>query len=302
MTRTLLAAALLLLATGCRSDASDAAPPSPSETSAPSGLIVFDDGDGPLYTVKPDGSELTEIGSGHDLAHFSHDGTVIAMSAEAPGGRVTTAFVNRDGTGLTVQPIPDETMSLVCWSWTPDDARLACEAWDDAHPERAPGIFSIDVAGWDDLRRLTSSPLGGHDIPGAFSPDGRLLAFAREHAAKGRMAIFVANADGSDARRLTSWRQNVSEPRFSPDGRLVLFSGGKGHPETIRPDGTQHRRISLDVEGYAFQPVWSPDGEHIVFTLDGTDDGIYIADADGQNVRPVATDDFASFNNPDWGP
>jgi hypothetical protein len=43
------------------------------------GRIVFDNDDGPVYTVEPDGSDLRQVTSGHDQAHWSSDGSRIAM-------------------------------------------------------------------------------------------------------------------------------------------------------------------------------------------------------------------------------
>src|SRR5262245_48538362 len=112
---------------GCGAGPDAAAKPPSPVAAPPGGLIVFDDGDNGVYTVKPDGSALAQIaGPGHDLSHFSHDGARIAASDES-GSRVSTALMNRDASNLQPQTIPDPTLNLVCWVWAPDDARLACE-------------------------------------------------------------------------------------------------------------------------------------------------------------------------------
>lgn len=271
------------------------------------GRIVFDDGDGPVYTINPDGTDRVQIGFGHDVAHWSHDGRRIAMSAETPDERVTTALVNPDGTGLTTQTIPDPTLSLVCWAWTPDDARLACEAWDDSRKDRRAGIFRVRKAGWDGLTRLTANPYGGHDIPGAYSPSGRRIAFAREDPTRQKVAMFVTGHGA--VRRVSPWQSELSTPDWSPNGRRLIYDDGNGSLIVVRPDGARRRevRLALDAPGRAFQPAWSPDGRRIVFVLitprRGKDDleGIYTAKANGRDVRAVATTTTGFFNNPDWG-
>ena len=81
--RILMLPVLAALGLGCGGD--DPARSSAAKTATQlDGRIVFDDGDGPLYTVNPDGSGRVEIGYGHVVAHWSHDGRRIAMSAETP--------------------------------------------------------------------------------------------------------------------------------------------------------------------------------------------------------------------------
>jgi len=306
MKRTALSLLCIAVAAGCGGGPPATAKPAAHPSAArPGGLIVFDDGDNGVYTVRPDGSHRRRIaGPGHDLNRFSHDGALIAASDES-GPRVTTALMRRNGSHLEAQRIPDPTLNLVCFAWTADDARLACEGWDDEHPQRTPGIFSIRARGWTSLRRLTRSPLGGHDIPGSFSPDGKRLTFVRENAKTETKAGFIARADGSHAHRITSWRSELSELSFAPGGNVLVFSGGRGYPETVRPDGTAHHRVKLDLDkdAYAYEPTFSPDGRWIVFAVNAAKDpGIYISRVDGTGARPVATADGAQFNNPDWGP
>ena len=66
----------------------------------------------------------------------------------------------------------------------------------------------------------------------AASHDTRFLndpAVSADHIAFGYAGdIWVANRDGTGARRLTTHKGNESRPRFSPDGRLIAFNGQKG--------------------------------------------------------------------------
>lgn len=274
------------------------------------GRIVFDNGDQQLYTINPDGSDRVQIGFGHDLAHWSRDGSRIAMSAETDDNRVTTALVNRDGSGLAVQAIPDPTLSLVCWAWAPANARIACETWDDTRKARPAGIFSVSTSGWDELSRVTRNPFGGHDIPGSYSPDGTRLAFAREDPGREKVAMYVTRRGGGKPKRVSPWQRDISTPDWSPNGRWLIYDNTRGSLMLVRPSGARRHRLRLALDRFApaFQPAWSPDGRHIVFAMftprrNRPDlEGIYTASANGENVRPVATTTKGFFNNPDWGP
>jgi Tol biopolymer transport system component len=281
----------------------------PASAKAPgvNGRIVFDDNDGPMYTVNPDGSGLLQITFGHDQAHWSGDGSVIAVdSATGVDERVTSALLAPDGSSLDVQTLPDPTINLACVTWAPGDAQLACEGWDDANPERLPGVFAIQRASWAGMQRLTTNTLGGHDIAADYSPDGSRLAFLRENPAKG-IALHVLDIATGDIHRIGPWQHQHDSASWSPDGRRILFADGDGHLFTIRPDGSDRQLIPLQVASrrYAGHPGYSPDGKRIVFSLftarnrDSAAIGIYTASVTGGDVRLVVD---GVFNDADWGP
>jgi Tol biopolymer transport system component/DNA-binding winged helix-turn-helix (wHTH) protein len=101
-----------------------------------------------------------------------------------------------------------------------------------------------------------------------FSPDGRRIAF-RSHRS-GQAAIWVAAADGSDPRQLTShqWGWQGS-PNWSPDGRTIAFDAHDPddhvHVWTIPAEGGTPRRITKPT-GDQTVPTWSRDGKWIYFS------------------------------------
>ena len=89
----------------------------------------------------------------------------------------------------------------------------------------------------------------------------------------------------------------IADPQVSPDGRSVAFvrtttnlaSGARNADIWIvAADGTSAAKLLVGGEKTENTPRWSPDGKRLAFisTRDG-DPNIYLADADGGNVRAV---------------
>src|SRR5438132_3690483 len=96
--------------------------------------------------------------------------------------------------------------------------------------------------GLSDLLGTGVTVVGAGSAP-AFSPDGRRIAFSRTTGAHAH--VFVANADGSDARQITEGPADDVEPTWSPDGRYLAFCSAHGNDDryvqsnlfAVRPDG-----------------------------------------------------------------
>ncbi|MDX6270253.1 MAG: hypothetical protein QOD28_1476 [Acidobacteriota bacterium] len=113
-----------------------------------------------------------------------------------------------------------------------------------------------------------------------FSPDGRQLTYVTwSDAEKG--AVWIANADGREARKITDKPDQYANPAFSPDGRKIAYLKGRGnvnHEEELVSesafeihywDGAQSRYV-MDLQSRgtnARMPILSfdPAGERIFF-------------------------------------
>ena len=89
----------------------------------------------------------------------------------------------------------------------------------------------------------------------------------------------------------------VSDPQVSPDGRSVAFvrtttdaATGKRNADiwVVPADGSSAARLLIGGDKSENTPRWSPDGRQLAFisTRDG-EPQIYLADADGSNVRQI---------------
>ncbi len=180
----------------------------------------------------------------------------------------------------------------------PPGARLAFEAGPETTRWSPVGVYGITTRGAD-LRPIV--PLVASGVRWAigapsWSPDGRRIAFARMVGAS--PDVFVANADGTDERQVTSDPAWDYEPAWSPDGTRIAFLTNRFFDgmrsgavvATVAPDGTGVERVTSE-RIVAGSPAWSPDGRWIaVSSTTGPAEGnsaIWLVSADGRVEHQV---------------
>jgi TolB protein len=128
------------------------------------------------------------------------------------------------------------------------DGRIAFSASD--------GIYTMRLDGTD--RRLLVPDGGNAD----FSADGRRLAFIRRTDQSWGMDVYVANADGSDARALTSSPETEFNASWSPDGRRLAVTrwDPSSNVSWIVVLNSETGREESVIRGphSAFDPEWRP--------------------------------------------
>ena len=98
----------------------------------------------------------------------------------------------------------------------------------------------------------------------AVARDGSRIAFSIRRTE--RTSLWVANADGTDARRLGASFELQGAPAWTPDGRAVTVAAvTDGIPRLVNLplDGGSPRPLARE---YSVDPTWSPDGELVVFS------------------------------------
>jgi Tol biopolymer transport system component len=104
-----------------------------------------------------------------------------------------------------------------------------------------------------------------------WSPDGSSIAYIREPGFRCCQQLVVAEADGSRARVLVSFRDFHDSPAasWSPDGRSIAFTdeGRDPHdpPFAVVDVATSavHAITGLGLKNYLEFPVWSPDSKRL---------------------------------------
>jgi len=285
-------------------------------------MIVYANGHD-LFLGKSDGAEPRKLVSAPDDASdpaWSPDGTLIRFSV---GGFLTTqrslwqASIN--GTGL--HPLfpawhtpPDEC----CGKWTPDGKYFVFQSqgniWALAENTNlfgkanskplqltsGPMIFSSPLPSKDNKKlfvvgALARGELARYDAKSAdfvpflsgisadmvsFSKDGQWVAYVSFPEG----TLWTSKLDGSQRLQLSYPPLYSQLPRWSPDGKQLVYSaltnyplidplrnsfdvspGQKPNLYTVSIDGgTPRQIIPEDVQG-EWDPTWSPDGTRIVF-------------------------------------
>ncbi|MGI9323606.1 MAG: amidohydrolase family protein [Pseudomonadales bacterium] len=80
--------------------------------------------------------------------------------------------------------------------------------------------------------------------------------------------LYLLPISGGEAKPLTQGIAMDSQPRFSPDGRQIVFvsdRSGQDNLWLIAVDGSELRRLSKGDSRYEFaSPSWAPDGSHVL--------------------------------------
>jgi Tol biopolymer transport system component len=133
-----------------------------------------------------------------------------------------------------------------------------------------------------------------------WSPKGDAVAFARYHHGLccSDSDVWIENLNSRTQRRVV---RNARSPDWSPDGRKLAFVRGPSASTnssasdiwTIDLRSKRARRLIR----HAIDPRWSPRGDRIAFVrFSQSDSFVYIARADGTEVRRVAEADSAAWS------
>ena len=186
----------------------------------------------------------------------SHNGlsyTIWIMNANGSGARALT-----HGNVVDTEP-----------SFSPDGKRVVFRA--NSPNRHTFDLYTIAVngtgAGGSGLRDVTRNPDGVASLDPDWSPNGKLIVFARTKQNSGAgTGIYTIRPDGTGLRRL---RIGGQDPAWSPNGKRIAFvlpdpaSGGVIQIYLMNANGTGRTRLTNGPESTA--PAWSPDGSRIVF-------------------------------------
>jgi TolB protein len=144
---------------------------------------------------------------------------------------------------------------------SPDGSRLAFSSL--GHDGFQIRMFSLVLG-----RMVNFTGAGGTNITPAWAPNGKDIAYSSSRS--GDPEIWVSDANGSLARRITSFRGPDVSPVYNPrtGSQIAWISGRTGLPQLyiMDADGSAVQRMTDG--GYATSVSWSPNGQFLAFAWD----------------------------------
>lgn len=271
---------------------------------AANGLVAYVDDQGAIQGVNPITGESRVLvhGPGNERPVFSPDGSRLAYLRPAATGGVDVVVAGSYG----ARPIIVTTASLPSvgyLGWSPDSVSIAVSVPPDrlqildATTLAPPRVVTVDgapirVMGIDDFN---ASPL---DL---FRPtSGEEIAFVGSTPAG--PALFVSNADGTDARAIIDPETStvpysaIDTPQWSPDGtRVAVALAAPDDPNAwrihiVNADGSGLRELSTNPQARSeAHPSWAPDGTRVAFQRWYRNDACGFCDT--QPITAVGVDD-----------
>lgn len=228
--------------------------------------LIDDSVNSEIYLMNPDGTDQVRVthNKAFDVSPmWSPTGEQILFTSDRDGGRDLYLI---DADGKNVKRVFDKSEDRSGPTWSPDGKQIA-------YTRREQGKWFIYIASIDGKKEERVA-IGGSPT---WSPDGTEIAFLTGWPE--RMQISLLNVSTLKQKVLfpkpvrPSW---ITSPVWSPSGDKLAFTWLHKVPlkqfldtETIyviNRDGTGPRQIIPEGIGIEGSPVWSPQGDELLYT------------------------------------
>lgn len=267
----------------------------------------------------PDGTRIAYIATGEPsgaqvfVRWMDDEGAITQVTrvTDAPGGLRwspdgrTLAFTMRVARG----PAKDNPFARVALpaapkgaKWTEPPKVVTDLDWrqdrEGATDDGVRHVFVVPADGGT-ARQVTNGDWD-HGTP-AWSPDGRTLAFSALRIPNAQLAwreseVYAADVASGTIRQLTRRKGPDANPVWSPDGRMIAYTGFDSTDATwqdaaiylMNADGSSPRALTKAMDRSPAGMFWSPDGTGLFFNADNEGSRhLYFVTSAGQ-VRQVS--------------
>ncbi len=165
-------------------------------------------------------------------------------------------------------------------------------------------IYELNVSSGR-MRKITSHY--GDDVDPSMTRDGSLMTFLTNRS--GRAHIYTLNPSETekDVKRISFVGQFNATPRFSPDGKEIVFTSWVDNGFDLYRIGADGNNLVRLTKGFGSneEPTFSPDGEFIIFSSKRmlsrrkAVQDVYIMNREGEILGQL-TQDFGQCFSPQW--
>ena len=165
-------------------------------------------------------------------------------------------------------------------------------------------VYEMSLVGGK-MRKITSHY--GDDVDPSITADGHLMTFLSNRSGRAHIYTMDPSTTEKDVKRISFVGQFNATPRFSPDGREIVFTSWVDNNFDLYRIGSDGNNLVRLTKGFGSneEPVYSPDGEFIVFTskrivsrTKAVQD-IYIMNREGEILGQL-TQNFGRCFSPQW--
>ena len=206
---------------------------------------------------------------------ISPDGRYIAY-VNSVGG-LQSVWIRQIATNTNAQIIPPKKLEYGPITFSPDGNYLFY--FGNSKEDGEFGLYQMPVIGGVPKRVIDGISNSNGEGPVTFSPDKKRLAFTRGYPS-GETALFVANVDGTDERKIASRQgpDSLAYAAWSPDGKRIACSEVLNENGAVRwklltigPDDGVETPINIQPFRSIGEIAWLSDGRGLLM-IGGTED------------------------------
>jgi len=151
------------------------------------------------------------------------------------------------------------------------------------------GLWTMKSDGTDMRSLLVPDPKNPH-FDGHYSSDGKRVVFVLDvlQGTDGKFQINSCTSEGKDSKGLIPHKSFEESPRFSPDGKRVVWVSTRDKNQELYScalDGSDIKRLTNDA-ALDNAPAWSPDSKKIAFASARSGNfEIHVMNSDGTSVK-----------------